>query len=66
MITITPQDIERAEAEIKHKATKIAYETSEQINDKDLQTIIFNIIKDYIIIGARMMEEYILNLKPNE
>ena len=63
MITITPQDIERAEAEIRHKATKIAYETSEQINDKDLQTIMFNIIMDYIIIGARMMEEELQNKK---
>ena len=66
MITITEKDLESADEEIKLLAQKIAYENSEPIADRTLQTIIFNLARDYIICGARLMEEYIMNLKPNE
>lgn len=66
MITITDKDLEKAEEEIKLLAQKIAYENSEPIMDRTLQSIVFNLARDYIICGARMMEEYILNLKSNE
>ena len=63
MITITDKDLEKAEEEIGLKALKIAYEASDGISDLIIQRLVYALARDYIICGARMMEEELQNKK---
>lgn len=58
--------IEQAEEAVRERATRIAYEKSENMMESDVQTIFFRLIKDYIILGARLMQEELLKLEENE
>lgn len=55
--------IEMAEEAVRKKAARIAYEKSESMVDSEIQTMFFRLAKDYIILGARMMQEEILKLE---
>lgn len=55
--------IEMAEEAVRKKAARIAYEKSESMVDSEIQTMFFRLVKDYIILGARMMQEEILKLE---
>lgn len=63
---MNPEDIARAEERIKARAAKIAYRRTEGIKESDIQTVMFRLVKDYIILGARMMQEELLNLNSDE
>lgn len=63
---MNPEDIARAEERIKARAAKIAYRRTERIKESDKQTVMFHLVKDYIILGARMMQEELLNLNSDE
>lgn len=58
--------IKQSEEAVRERATRIAYEKSENMMESDVQTIFFRLIKDYIILGARLMQEELLKLEENE
>jgi len=58
--------IEQAEEAVRKNAARIAYERSENMKDSEIQTLLFRIYKDCIILGARMMQEELLKLETNE
>lgn len=58
--------IEQAEEAVRKRTARIAYEKSENMMESDVQTIFFRLIKDYIILGARLMQEELLKLEENE
>lgn len=53
----------KAEANVIKKAEETAYIVSDNISDNKLQSIMFDMIKKYIVIGARMMEEELKNFE---
>lgn len=57
------EDIAMAEATIREKASKIAYERSEKIDDSQISSFMYRLVKEYIVLGARMMEEELLKIK---
>lgn len=66
MEIIKARIIEQAEEAVRKRAARIAYEKSENMMESDVQTIFFRLIKDYIILGARLMQEELLKLEENE
>ena len=66
MEIIKARIIEQAEETVRKRAARIAYEKSENMMESDVQTIFFRLIKDYIILGARLMQEELLKLEENE
>lgn len=63
---ITDTEIAVIEARISKQAEKVAYEVTEPCEDRELQTKMYEAIKSYIIYGARLFQEELLNLKNDE
>lgn len=63
---ITDIEIAVIEARIAKQAEKVAYEVTEPFEDRKLQTKMYEAIKSYIIYGARLFQEELLNLKNDE
>lgn len=63
---ITDMEIAVIEARIAKQAEKVAYEVTEPCEDRELQTKMYEAIKSYIIYGARLFQEELLNLKNDE
>lgn len=63
---ITDIEIAVIEARISKQAEKVAYEVTESCEDRELQTWMYKAIKSYIIYGARLFQEELLNLKNDE
>lgn len=63
---ITDIEIAVIEARISKQAEKVAYEVTEPCEDRELQTRMYEAIKSYIIYGARLFQEELLNLKNDE
>lgn len=63
---ITNIEIAVIEARISKQAEKVAYEVTEPCEDRELQTKMYEAIKSYIIYGARLFQEELLNLKNDE
>lgn len=63
---ITDIEIAVIEARIAKQAEKVAYEVTETCKDRELQTKMYEAIKSYIIYGARLFQEELLNLKNDE
>lgn len=63
---ITDIEIAVIEARIAKQAEKVAYEITEPCKDRELQTKMYEAIKSYIIYGARLFQEELLNLKNDE
>lgn len=63
---ITDIEIAAIEARISKQAEKVAYEVTEPCEDRELQTKMYEAIKSYIIYGARLFQEELLNLKNDE
>ena len=63
---ITDIEIAVIEARITKQAEKVAYEVTEPCEDRELQTKMYEAIKSYIIYGARLFQEELLNLKNEE
>lgn len=59
---ITAELLEKAERAIISKAERIAYERSENISNHQVQSTMYDIVKNSIIYGARLMEEELLKL----
>lgn len=51
----------KAEANVIKKAEETAYTVSDNIKDSKVQSIMYDMIKKYIVVGARMMEEELKN-----
>ena len=60
--------LDEAEKRIERMASEYAYRQTENITDKNIQSITFLMIKDNIVRGSRMMRESIndLNSKKHE
>lgn len=54
--------IEKAEKAVIARAIRIAYERSNNLDDSEVQSMLYRLYKDYIILGARMMEEELMKL----
>lgn len=54
--------IEKAEKAVIARAIRIAYERSNNLDDSEIQSMLYRLCKDYIILGARMMEEELMKL----
>jgi ribosomal protein L32 len=54
--------IEKAEKAVIARASRIAYERSNNLDDSEVQSMLYRLCKDYIILGARMMEEELMKL----
>lgn len=63
---MTPEIIEQAEKKVIQKATEIAYMRSNSMEDFKLQSVMYQLCKDYIILGARLMEEELMKLDYHE
>lgn len=63
---ITDIEIAVIEARISKQAEKVAYEATELFEDREVQTKMYEAIKSYIIYGARLFQEELLNLKNDE
>lgn len=63
---ITDIEIAVIEARIAKQAEKVAYEVTEPCEDRELQTKMYEAVKSYIIYGARLFQEELLNLKNDE
>ena len=63
---ITDIEIAVIEARITKQAEKVAYEVTEPCEERELQTRMYEAIKSYIIYGARLFQEELLNLKNDE
>lgn len=63
---ITDIEIAIIEARISKQAEKVAYEVTEPCEDRELQNKMYEAIKSYIIYGARLFQEELLNLKNDE
>lgn len=63
---MTKEQIELAEEAVKKEAAKIAYQYSENLLNSELQTYLFKLCKDCIVLGARLMQEELLNLNSDE
>ena len=53
----THQQWEQAEASVRKRAEEASYKASENIESRSVQRLIYNLAKDNIMLGARMMEE---------
>lgn len=51
-----------AEERVKKRAQEIAYNFTENITDNMVQHRLYTIYKDSIILGARFMQEELMNL----
>lgn len=58
--------IEQAEKQVIKRAAEIAFKRSNDLDDSQIQSIMFRLCKDYIILGARLMEEELFKLGYNE
>lgn len=58
--------MEKAEKKIIKKAAEIAFKHSNDLDDSQIQSILFRLCKDYIILGARLMEEELMKLNAYE
>ena len=60
--------LDEAEKRVERMASEYAYRQTENITDKNIQSITFLMIKDNIVRGSRMMREAIndLNSKKHE
>ena len=58
--------LDEAEKRVERMASEYAYRQTEGISDKNLQSIIFLMIKDNIVRGFRMMRESINDLNNKE
>lgn len=54
--------IEKAEKAVIARASRVAYERSNNLDDSEVQSMLYRLCKDYIILGARMMEEELMKL----
>jgi len=54
--------IEQAEKQVIKRAAEIAFKRSNDLDDSQIQSIMFRLCKDYIILGARLMEEELMKL----
>jgi hypothetical protein len=63
---ITIEQISIIEERIAKKAEEISYQVTEQYGDRRIQATMYELIKSYIIHGARLFQEELLNLKDNE
>lgn len=55
--------IAQAEAAVKRRAAQIAFEHTQEVDDSDVQAVLFRLFKDYVILGARLMQEELLKLE---
>jgi hypothetical protein len=54
--------IENAERAVIKRAEAVAYMHSDKTDDHTIQTALYEMVKHYIILGARMMEEELMKL----
>lgn len=55
--------IAQAEAAVKRRAAQIAFEHTQKVDDSDVQAVLFRLYKDYVILGARLMQEELLKIE---
>lgn len=55
--------IAQAEAAVKRRAAQIAFEHTQKVDDSDVQAVLFRLYKDYVILGARLMQEELLKME---
>ena len=55
--------IAQAEAAVKRRAAQIAFEHAQKVDDSDVQAVLFRLYKDYVILGARLMQEELLKIE---
>lgn len=55
--------IAQAEAAVKRRAAQIAFEHTQNVDDSDVQAVLFRLYKDYVILGARLMQEELLKIE---
>lgn len=53
----TNEQWEQAEAAVRKRAEEASYKASENIESRSVQRLIYNLAKDNIMLGARMLEE---------
>ena len=54
--------LDEAEKRVERMASEYAYRQTEGISDKNVQSVIFQIIRDSLLRGSRMMREAINDL----
>ena len=52
--------ISMSEQEVEEKAAKYAYQITNNIEGKEEQRVTYKLVKESIILGARMMQECII------
>lgn len=62
----THEQWEQAEKAVIKRAEEASYKASENIESRSVQSLIYNLAKDNIILGARMMEEELMKLNAYE
>lgn len=63
---MTKEQIEQSEEAVKKKAAKIAYQYSENALNSELQTYLFKLCKDCIVLGARLFQEELFKIEKDE
>lgn len=63
---ITDEQIAAIEERIAKKAEETAYRVTEHYDDGRIQATMYELIKSYIIHGARLFEEELINLTDYE
>ena len=59
---MSKQKVEMIEKAVIARASRVAYERSNNLDDSEVQSMLYRLCKDYIILGARMMEEELMKL----
>lgn len=57
MSRYTDHQWEEAETEVRKKAEELAYKCSEGSKDRDSQRMMYDLVKDCVMFGARKMQE---------
>lgn len=63
---MTDDILAQAEENVKRRAARAAYLCSEKFDNSETQRAAFTLYKDFIMLGARMMQEELLNLNSDE
>lgn len=58
----TPEQWEQAENEVRKRAARYAYQSTNHITDQAVQHSTFEILLEGMVLGARMMQEELQNL----
>lgn len=63
MTGYTHEQWEKAESMVQKRAEEVAYMHSDRSSDRMIQKALYDMVKHYIMLGARMMEEELTKIE---